>query len=71
MSLALILTSDESFNTYSPMASNILTKTVCNAMKRIAPPILAGSWDNVSWERLLFESFTGAYKTLIHPKRSG
>ncbi|KAJ7105574.1 NGG1 interacting factor 3-like protein [Mycena epipterygia] len=30
------------------MATSILTKAVCNAMQRIAPPVLAGSWDNVS-----------------------
>ncbi|KAJ7059875.1 hypothetical protein C8F01DRAFT_1143366 [Mycena amicta] len=27
--------------------SSILTKSVCNAMKRIAPIALTGSWDNV------------------------
>jgi len=35
------------------MASSILTKSVCNAMRRIAPPILAGSWDNTG---LILES---------------
>ncbi|KAJ6566439.1 NGG1p interacting factor 3 [Mycena capillaripes] len=35
------------------MASSILTKSVCNAMQRIAPPILAGSWDNIG---LILES---------------
>ncbi|KAJ7098196.1 NGG1 interacting factor 3-like protein [Mycena crocata] len=33
--------------------SNVLTKAVCNAMKRIAPPVLAGSWDNTG---LILES---------------
>ncbi|KAF7358722.1 hypothetical protein MSAN_01211200 [Mycena sanguinolenta] len=35
------------------MASSILTKSVCSAMRRIAPPALAGSWDNVG---LILES---------------
>ncbi|KAJ7184958.1 NGG1p interacting factor 3 [Mycena filopes] len=35
------------------MASSILTKSVCNAMQRIAPTVLAGSWDNVG---LILES---------------
>ncbi|KAF8202706.1 NGG1 interacting factor 3-like protein [Mycena galopus ATCC 62051] len=35
------------------MASTILTKSVCNAMRRIAPPVLAGSWDNIG---LILES---------------
>ncbi|KAJ7133989.1 NGG1p interacting factor 3 [Mycena crocata] len=32
---------------------NVLTKSVCNAMKRIAPPYLAESWDNTG---LILES---------------
>ncbi|KAJ7029868.1 NGG1p interacting factor 3 [Mycena alexandri] len=35
------------------MASAILTRSVCNAMQRIAPPVLAGSWDNIG---LILES---------------
>ncbi|KAJ7081996.1 NGG1p interacting factor 3 [Mycena belliarum] len=35
------------------MAQNVFTKAVCNAMQRIAPPVLAGSWDNVG---LILES---------------
>ncbi|KAJ7314740.1 NGG1p interacting factor 3 [Mycena albidolilacea] len=35
------------------MASGILTKSVCNAMRRIAPLSLAGSWDNIG---LILES---------------
>ncbi|KAJ6468509.1 NGG1p interacting factor 3 [Mycena vitilis] len=35
------------------MASNVLTKAVCKAMQRIAPPIMAGSWDNTG---LILES---------------
>ncbi|KAJ7756612.1 NIF3-like protein-like protein [Mycena metata] len=35
------------------MASSILTRSVCNAMQRIAPPVLAGSWDNIG---LILES---------------
>ncbi|KAJ6582687.1 NGG1p interacting factor 3 [Mycena vulgaris] len=33
--------------------SSFLTKAVCNAMQRIAPPVLSGSWDNVG---LILES---------------
>ncbi|KAK7036284.1 GTP cyclohydrolase 1 type 2/Nif3 [Favolaschia claudopus] len=35
------------------MASSILTKSICDAMRRIAPPVLAGSWDNIG---LILES---------------
>ncbi|KAJ7721823.1 NGG1p interacting factor 3 [Mycena maculata] len=35
------------------MASSVLTKAVCKAMQRIAPPVLAGSWDNTG---LILES---------------
>ncbi|KAJ7624579.1 NGG1 interacting factor 3-like protein [Roridomyces roridus] len=37
----------------SLVVSSSLTKAVCNAMKRIAPPALAGSWDNTG---LIMES---------------
>ncbi|KAJ7105583.1 GTP cyclohydrolase 1 type 2/Nif3 [Mycena epipterygia] len=29
------------------MPSSILTKSVCNAMQRIVPPVLAGSWGDI------------------------
>ncbi|KAJ7464181.1 NGG1p interacting factor 3 [Mycena latifolia] len=35
------------------MASSLFTKAVSNAMQRIAPPVLAGSWDNIG---LILES---------------
>ncbi|KAJ7738078.1 NGG1 interacting factor 3-like protein [Mycena maculata] len=49
------------------MASSVLTKAVCRAMQRIAPPVLAGSWDNTG---LILESasknaHTAANRVLI------